>query len=61
MTQNCTQCGKKLNPNEKSYTSFKGKCAECHDNEPSTTKCPKCLGRGGLTYACDRCGKRKSI
>jgi hypothetical protein len=23
--------------------------------------CPKCAGRGGLTYACDRCGKRRRV
>ncbi len=30
-------------------------------HELSNNVCPKCRGRGGLTYACDRCGKRKSI
>ncbi len=61
MKQECIQCGKKLNFNEMSSDSSKGKCAECYDKEFSSKKCPKCRGRGGLTYPCDRCGKRISI
>ena len=53
--QSCTQCGDKLNTMEK--VVLNGKCAKCNNKDLSVKKCPKCLGRGGLTYPCSRCGK----
>lgn len=60
----CKQCEKELESFEYDGKSFKydGKCMECSNKERiASGSCPKCGGKGGLTYACSWCGKRKSI